>query len=379
MTEYPNSGTFCRIEALRRHSAAQIYSMFPDSLTHVRFLLLAVVCLAGCSRSPDPASTAAEENSTGGRRLEKVEFQLDWYPAPEHGGEYQALVGNYYRDAGLDVTISTGGPGAFGIQKVATGRVQFSMASCDDVVLAVAHGAPLMIVGAHMQHNPQAIMVHEGSAVRSFRDLDGKSVMCVAGSTWIYYVQSHYGIMFNVIPADYGLARFLADANFIQQCFITNEPYFVELNGARARALLIADAGYDPYRVIFTSRSFARDHPEAVKAFMACTIRGWSDFLHGDASKARARIQADYPSQTAALMDYSISKMKQYQLVEGDPSKGDRLGLITPERITALMQALVDLKILKDRPALETFVSFDFLPAGLKGGKAQPISPAPAT
>ena len=145
---------------------------------------------------------------------------------------------------------------------------------------------------AQMQHDPQAIMMHEDGAVKSFKDLDGRSVMSGPGAHWTAFVQKHYGVNFNVIPTDYGIARFMADRDFVQQCFITNEPYFAEKNGAKVRCLLIADAGYDPYRVIFTSKAFARDHPEAVRAFVACTIRGWHDFLYGDASGARARIQA---------------------------------------------------------------------------------------
>jgi len=331
--------------------------------------LLAVALASGCSKSPDSANTAAAGSPPAGRQLTKVGFQLDWYPAPEHGGEYQALVKNYYRDAGLDVTIIAGGPSSYGIQKVATGRVELSMASCDDVVLAVKRGAPLLIVGAHLEHNPQAIMVHDESPVRTFRDLDGKTLMAVAGSTWIDYVQNHYGIAFNVVPADYGLARFMADKDYIQQCFITNEPYFAELNGEKTRALLIANSGYDPYRVLFTSRRFAREHPDVVRAFVAASAKGWVEFMHGDASAARARIQADDPSQSQALMDYSMAAMRRYQLVEGDPAKGERAGLITPERITALMKALVDLKIMDSAPPLEQFVSFDFLPPEPGAGK----------
>jgi NitT/TauT family transport system substrate-binding protein len=298
-----------------------------------------------------------------------VAFQLDWYPAPEHGGEYEALVKNYYRDAGLDVTIVPGGPSSYGIQKVATGRVELSMASCDDVILAVKRGAPLLIVGAHLEHNPQAIMVHDESPVRTFKDLDGKTIMAIAGSTWIDYVQNHYGIAFNVVPADYGLARFMADKGYIQQCFITNEPYFAELNGQKTRSLLIANSGYDPYRVLFTSRSFAREHPDVVRAFVAASAKGWVEFMHGDAAEARARIQADDPSQSQPLMDYSIAAMKRYQLVEGDPAKGECAGQITAQRITALMQALVDLKIMDSPPPLDQFVSFDFLPPAARAAK----------
>jgi NitT/TauT family transport system substrate-binding protein len=342
-----------------------------DSLKNVRLkcFLLAVVWAAGCSKAPDSTNAVALGNLPAGQPLLKVNFQLDWYPAPEHGGEYQALVKNFYREAGLDVTIIAGGPSSYGIQKVATGRAEFSMGPCDDVIVAARRGAPLLIVGAHMEHNPQAIMVHDDSPVRTFRDLDGKSVMCIASSTWIEYLQSHFGITFSIVPSDYGLARFMGDKNFIQQCFITNEPYFTELHGVKARALLIADAGYDPYRVIFTNRSFAREHPEAVRAFVAATARGWIDFMHGDASAARARIQADDPSQSPELMDYSIAAMKRYQLVEGDPSKGERAGLLTPARMSALVQTLADLKILDGRPPLEEFVSFDFLPPEPKAGK----------
>jgi NitT/TauT family transport system substrate-binding protein len=332
-------------------------------------LLLAGPWVAGCGRSSDSAKTTAQENPAAERQLQKVEFQLDWYPVAEDGGEFQALVKNYYRDAGLDVTFAPGGPGSFGIQKVATGRVQFALGPCDDVILAVRQGAPLLIVGAHMQHNPQAIMVHGDSPVRSFRDLDGKSVMAVPGSAWPAFVERRYGIKLNIVPMDWGLARFMADRNFIQQCFITSEPYDVEIHGAKARAMLIADAGYDPYRVIFTNRAFARDHPEAIRAFMAGTVRGWIDFIHGDAAEARARIQSENPSQSTALMDYTIATMKRYMLVEGDPAKGERAGLLTPGRMSALIQTLVDLKILDARLPLEKFVSFDFLPAELAAGK----------
>jgi NitT/TauT family transport system substrate-binding protein len=340
-------------------------------LTRARIgcLLLAAALAAGCSRSSESAKTASQENPATDQHLMKVGFQLDWYPVAEDGGEFQALVKNYYRDAGLDVSIAPGGPASYGIQKVATGRVQFSMGPCDDVILAVNQGAPLLIVGAHMQHNPQAIMVHEDSAVRSFRDLDGKSVMAVPGSAWPTFVERRYGIRLNMVPMDYGLARFVADRNFIQQCFITSEPYELEINGVKARAMLIADAGYDPYRVIFTNRAFARDHPEAIRAFMAGTVRGWTDFLAGDASEARARIQAENSSQSTALMDYTISTMKRYHLVGGDPAKGERVGLLTPARMNALVDTLTELKILDVRMPLEKFVSFEFLPPEPPPGK----------
>jgi hypothetical protein len=68
-------------------------------------------------------------------------------------------------------------------------------------------------------------------------------------------------------------------------------------------------------------------------------------------------------------MDYSMSAMRRYHLVEGDPARGERAGLITRARMTALVQALVDLKLLDTPPPLDEFVSFDFLPPEPVAGK----------
>ena len=327
-----------------------------------RGLLLAGILLAGCSRSADTSQVAGDPAPAGAKPLLKVGFQLDWFPAAEHGGHYQALVKNYYRDAGLDVTIVPGGPGQSGMQKVALGQIEFAMGRSDDVILAVSHNLPLLIVGAQMQHDPQAILVHEASPVKSFRDLDGKSMMASPGSNWITFVQSHYGIHFGIFPNDFGLARFMADPNFIQQCFISNEPYYVGQQGVKTRALLIADAGYDPYRVIFTSQTFAREHPEAVRAFMAASVRGWADYLHGDSAATAARIQQENQTQTPGLIAYSINAMKSFKLVEGDPAKGERIGLITPARLTDMVQTLVQLQVLPQPLPLADFARFDFIP-----------------
>lgn len=325
------------------------------------WLAAALLSSSGCGRQGPSSQAAAEAPGPL-----KVRFQLDWYPSPEHGGHFEALAKGYYRDGGLDVSIVPGGPGSYPLQMVGTGRVEFAMGRCDDVILAARQGLPLLIVCAQMEHDPQAVMVHEGSPVRSFKDLEGKSVMAGPAANWIAFVQQHYGVHFNVIPTDYGPARFAADKDFIQQCFITNEPYFAELHGSKTRAFLIAGGGYDPYRVIFTNRTFAEKHPEAVRAFVAGTIRGYTEYLDGDSAPGRKRVQAENPSQVPALIDYSIAAMKRFKLVAGDPSKGERIGLITPERMQAMEQTLVEIKVLDAAMPLDRFVSFDFLPADFK-------------
>src|SRR6267143_6068258 len=96
-------------------------------------------------------------HSSGETGLAKVTLQADWYPQPEHGGFYTALVKGYYREEGLDLIIVPGGPFAVASKQVASGAAQFGMDSSDHVLEGVSEGEPLVAVAATMQRDPQGI------------------------------------------------------------------------------------------------------------------------------------------------------------------------------------------------------------------------------
>jgi NitT/TauT family transport system substrate-binding protein len=290
----------------------------------------------------------------------------DWLPQAEHGGFYQALVKGYYREAGLDVEIISGGPGPTIQQKMIGGAGDVGMVTSDGLIVNVSSGLPFVYIGVYMQHDPQAVLLHEENPVNTFAELDGKTMMALPGSNWVEYLKAHHHIDFKLIPLNFSLAQFMADKNFIQQCFITNEPFYARKNGARPKALLIADSGYDPYRGMFTTQKFAREHPDALRAFVAATLRGWKDFMDGDATEARAMILQRNNQMTAEFMDYSMGAMRQYHLVEGRPGTGEALGLFTRARLQAQVDLLVQLKIIPAPVPVDKLARFDFLPEPLR-------------
>lgn len=318
--------------------------------------------LGGCGAKSDVNDPAAGVAS----KLTPIRFQTDWYPQAEHGGFYQAKARGFYEEAGLDVTILAGGPGPTVSQKVAAGAADIAMGRSDDVMMQVAQGLPFVIIGCFMQHDPQAILVHASSPVRRFEDLDGTTIMAVPGSNWIGYLKARFQIDFKVIPSNFGIAQFMADPAFIQQCFITNEPYYVRENGAECRTLLLADSGFDPYRIIYTTRRFASRHPDAVRAFVAAATRGWDDFMNGDPTPAKTLIAPRNEQMTEGFMDYSIRSMREHQLIGGDPEKGETVGLLTRERLQEQLDQLLKLKLLKKPLELDVVVDFTFLPSALR-------------
>lgn len=349
---------------------------------------LLVAGAGGCSKEPSASrSSRAAGGAEGGasaagavggserggaaksapdRKLTKVRFRTDWYPQAEHGGFYEALAKGYYREAGLDVEILPGGPGATLAQLMMAGTADLAMGRSDDIIVYVNNGLPFVIVGVYMERDPQGILVHDEDPVRSFRDLNGRTIMAIPSANWINYIKARYHIDFQQIPSNFGIAQFMADKRFIQQCFVTSEPYFVQKNGGHPRTLLIADSGYNPYRVIFGMQGFANNHPEAVRAFVAASIRGWKEFLTGDAAAAKALILQGNPQMGLDFIDFSMAKMRDDFIVEGRGERGERLGLMTRARMREQSTLLANLKIIPAALPLEKFVRFDLLPDDLR-------------
>jgi NitT/TauT family transport system substrate-binding protein len=323
---------------------------------------ISVLALTGCGEKPAPGTATAP----GVKPLTKVVLQTDWYAQPEHGGFYQAVAKGFYREVGLDVEIVQGGPNAIPVQKVALGTAQFAIGRSDEICISVGRDVPVVIVGALMQRDPQAIMFHEESGIQGFKDLDRRSVMAVPGSGWISILERKFGIKVSVTPLDFGLSRFLADKNFVQQCFITNEPFYVAKQGAKPRTLLLSEIGFSPYRVWFTSRAFAAKQPEVVRAFTAASIRGWSDYMSGDRAAADAQIGALNKQMVPEFIAYSVAAMKEHRLVAGDPAAGDAIGRVDPARITVQLEQLTAIGMLGKPVKVADVFDEQFLPADVR-------------
>ncbi len=309
-------------------------------LMRMRILIFLLACAAalgvcGCSQKK-PANG-----------LTPVKFLTDWYPQPEHGGFYNALVKGYYKDEGLDVTIVPGGPYITGDQLIASGADQFGMASSDKILEAVGNDEPLIAVGATMQHDPQGIMVHAESPVHTFADLDGHTVAVKPGSTWFNYLQRRFNFHnLRTIPATYSVSNFLQDPTYIQQVFVTSEPFFARKSGAQVRTLLTSDTGYDPYRVYCTSTTFLKEHPEIVAKFVRASIRGWRDYLN-DPTAANEAISKLNPAMSRDQMAFTYQALKDGRFITGSDPSGAQIGQFDPARWKTMYQQLLDLGIVK--------------------------------
>lgn len=312
---------------------------------------LILLVVSGCHRG-----------SSGGNAT-KIILQADWYPQPEHGGYYTAIAKGFYATEGLDVSIQPGGPYLSVEKQVSAGAAQFGMSSSDRILESIADGQQLVAVMATMQRDPQGVMVRKDSPIHSFADLNGHTVAIKTGSTWWTYIAKRYQLNgVHEVPAMMNVANFVADPNYVQQAFATSEPFFAKQAGIETRVMLTSDAGYNPYRVAFTTRDFLAQHPDTVEAFVRASIRGWREYL-ADPGAAHAVIAKLNPALNPQWMQFTWQALRDGHFVDGDEPGGVLLGQMNAERWTTMYQQLLEIKVIDKQLDPSTAYTLQFIGA----------------
>ena len=258
------------------------------------------------------------------RAGERIVFATDWKAQAEQGGFYQALAEGLYAARGLDVQIRQGGPAVNVPQLIAAGAVDFGLGSNSFIPMnMVEAGAPVRAVMASFQKDPQVLITHKRSDVKSLADLKGKPIMVSDAAIGAYWgwLRAKYGFDDSQIRKyTNNLAPFLVNPKAVQQGYITSEPFLITRETKEEPQLfLLADNGYPSYgALVLVPDSWIAKKPKLVQAFVDATILGWQHYLRGDPKAGNARIKADNPEMTDDVLAQAIEKMRAYHLVEGD-------------------------------------------------------------
>jgi NitT/TauT family transport system substrate-binding protein len=138
----------------------------------------------------------------------------------------------------------------------------------------------------------------------------------------------------------------------------------VDRNGGHARTILIAESGFDPYRVITGNADFVKAHPNITRAFVQATLRGYRDYMYGDPSPGNRLIKAANVQMNDDFIAYGIRAIKAYHLLEGDAAKGDAIGRVSRGRLQAQIDALQKIGALDRVVTPEEVADFRFADPG---------------
>jgi NitT/TauT family transport system substrate-binding protein len=295
----------------------------------LRFLVIsAAVALCACT----PAKKAEGPAASGRTALR---FATDWRAEAEQGGFYEALAEGEYAKRGLDVTLIQGGPGSNVPQQLAAGAIDLGVGSNAFIVMNLAQEkVPVKAVAAMFQKDPQVIIAHPDTGVKTLADLKGHPILLGDASItgfWVW-LKAKYGFTDDQVRKyTFNSAPFLADKRAAQQGYLASEPYTIEKEAKlKPVVFLLADNGYPGYAtMILAPDSLIAKNPAAVKAFVEATAKGWRDYLYGDPKPADALIRKDNPEMTQDVLDQAREKLRTYAIVDGGDAKAGGIGAMT--------------------------------------------------
>ncbi len=87
--------------------------------------------------------------------------------------------------------------------------------------------------------------------------------------------------------------------------------------------------------------------PDLVQRFVDASAIGWYNYLYGDNSAANAMIKKMNPEMTDDLLTYSVSKMRDYGIVDSGDALRNGIGAMTDERVTSFFDKMVRAGVVK--------------------------------
>jgi NitT/TauT family transport system substrate-binding protein len=220
--------------------------------------------------------------------LKPVSMTLDWVYEGANSGYVVAHEQGFYRDAGLDVSITAGKGSATTAQLVASKASQIGFADGFVVGNGVSKGMNIKTVGSIFRRNPSSILVFEDSPIKSPKDLEGRKIAISAGSSvlqqWPAYCKGA-GVdvskveIVNIDPA--GLAPALINGNVAAiGAYVSSFVPPLEIRAKRSvRILWFADYGVVTVsNGMIVHNDLIGSDPDLIRAFVPASLKG---FLYG--------------------------------------------------------------------------------------------------
>jgi NitT/TauT family transport system substrate-binding protein len=220
--------------------------------------------------------------------LRPVSMTLDWVYEGPNVGFLVAHDQGFYRDAGLDVTVTAGKGSGNTARLVANKGTQVGFSDGYAASIGIAQGMSIKTIGSVYRRNPSAIMVLEDSSIKSPKDLEGRTLAMIAGSgqfqQWPAFVKgarldASKITVVNLAPLSLGPALISGKVDAIG-AYVQSYVPIIEIQGNKqVRAFWFADYGVSVVsNGIIAHNDFIKSDPDVLRAFVPASIKG---FLYG--------------------------------------------------------------------------------------------------
>lgn len=223
-------------------------------------------------------------------------IRLDWLPSGYHAPFWLAVDKGWFKNAGLDVTITDGNGSVTTVQLVGSGQYDLGHAALATMAIARSKGIPVTSVAGFFRKGDIGLMVPQDSPIKGPKDLKGKKIIYTAGSLETPFIDPFLAAG-GLSSSDVNLVNIDA-ANKLGQ-YITGDfdgvisaGESMALLGKRpSKLILFADYGLNlPSMGLVTSQSALAKKGPAIKQFASIVSGAWAYLLKGHEDEGIAAI-----------------------------------------------------------------------------------------
>lgn len=268
---------------------------------------------------------------------DSVVYRLKWIANMSTVGDYYALSYGYFQKQSLEVTIKPGGPERDAIRELELGHAHFGVASADQVVRALAKGAPVVVVAQLFQVNPlQWIYRGDRLTIDGVSDLKGLRLGVTFGKNDEIIMRTLLAraniderqVEFHSVRLDY--APFFKGKVDLWPVYINTQG--IEI-GDKMRASGEEIRFMDPSQFgvrfvansVVTSREMIEHHPEVVRRFVRALLKGWRQAMDPANSAQAVAVVRSYDRDTT---DQILQRQLRTTRLLIKPSPGQTIGAI---------------------------------------------------
>lgn len=286
----------------------------------------------------------------------KVIIKLDWLVSNGQIGDVISLQQGYFKEAGLDVEFSPGGPNSSTIPPVITGQAalgQFSETT--QLVAARASGVPVKILACGFRKGPYALSSLPKAPVKSPEDMIGKKIGIQPTARVVIdaIIAKHKLDASKITIVNVGFDKSPLERGEVDAIggWVTNTQALSVLGSDRID-LLVNDMGVPSYaNVYFATDEAIEKNAEVLVKFIGAVSKGWA-WTKANPEAAVKKVVAVYPDMSLEWELKTIDLVMKLSF-DADTAR-DGWGTFDPSRIEEQIAMFDALKQYESgRPKLE--------------------------
>jgi NitT/TauT family transport system substrate-binding protein len=307
----------------------------------ILFMVIALVVMAdllgGCGGSVDRVSS------------QKVTLAMGFVPNVQFTPFYVALEKGYFAEEGIEVEFDYGWETDL-LKLVGSDKLQFAIASGDQVVLARSQELPVVYIMNWYRRFPVCIVSLAGSGIRGPEDLAGRRVGTPAtyGASYIGWraLLDAVGLdeaEVELVSIGYTQVAALSEGQVDAAiCYAMNEPVQMQAAGQELDVIYVADLTNLVSNGLITNEKTMRERPELVQGMVRAALRGLAYTIEHPADAFAISLahvpEAASDAETEAVNRAILAESIDFWRAEaGDLGRSDEAAWVASQQIMLQM------------------------------------------